>query len=201
VHASQLIAALLLAVVGGADAAPLDPANLEAQSLAHAIFEETNRVRQHHDRDPLEWSAPAAEAAQAQAEALAAADVLTHGSPKADKESTPFSRLTDQGLDPIFVAENAAFNFLLRYRAGEPFYTRSEDGETVRTFTPGGEPIEPHSPESFAKAIVEQWMNSPEHRKNLLSPEPSRIGIGCALSRHANRLDTIYAVQDFLRPR
>lgn len=195
----KLITALLIAV--SANAAPLDPGDFAPRPLARAIFEETNHVRQQHDLGALKWNSAAADAAQTQAEALAAADVLTHGSPKPDKRSTPLSRLTDQGLDPEFVAENAAFNFLLRYRAGKPFYTRSEDGESVRTYTPGGEPIEPHTPESFAKAIVEQWMNSPEHRKNLLSPEPTQIGIGCALSRHANSLDTIYAVQDFLRPR
>ncbi len=180
-------------------ASPLQRDGFEPRPLAGAIFEETNRVRAEHDLDPLDWNADAGKAAQAQAEALAAADVLTHGSAQPDEVSSPFSRLTEQGLDPTFVAENAAYHFLLRYESDEPFYTRSEGGRTVRTYKPGGKPIEPHSRESFAKAIVEQWMNSPGHRKNLLSPEPSEIGIGCALSRHANSLDTIYAVQNFLR--
>ncbi len=181
-----------------ATASPLQRDNFEPRPLAGAIFEETNRVRARHDLAPLDWNVDAAKAAQMQAEALAAAEVLTHGSAEPDEITNPFSRLTEQGLDPTFVAENVAYQFLLRYESNEPFYTRSEDGRTIHTDQPGGEPIEPNSRESFAKAIVEQWMNSPGHRANLLSPEPSEIGIGCALSRHANSLDTIYAVQKFL---
>jgi len=48
------------------------------------------------------------------------------------------------------------------------------------------------SPESVAKLIVDQWMNSPEHRKNILQPQYKREGIGISIAGLQ-----IYATQNF----
>jgi uncharacterized protein YkwD len=60
-----------------------------------------------------------------------------------------------------------------------------------------------YSPEGFgvkelAQGFINGWKKSPPHRKNLLDPDVSDIGIGVAHSSHTGRY---YAVQDFGRPK
>jgi uncharacterized protein YkwD len=50
----------------------------------------------------------------------------------------------------------------------------------------------------LAERFVEGWKKSPGHRKNLLDPDVTEIGIGVAHSPHTDRY---YAVQDFGRPK
>lgn len=51
--------------------------------------------------------------------------------------------------------------------------------------------------EELAAEFVEGWKNSPPHRRNLLNPDVSEIGVGVAQSRKSRRY---YAVQVFARP-
>ncbi len=51
--------------------------------------------------------------------------------------------------------------------------------------------------DGLAKQFVEGWKESPPHRKNLLDPDATEIGVGAAYSTRSGRY---YAVQDFGRP-
>jgi uncharacterized protein YkwD len=60
-----------------------------------------------------------------------------------------------------------------------------------------------YSPEGFrtkdlAQSLMKGWKNSPPHRKNLLDPDVSDIGVGLAYSSRTGRY---YAVQVFGRPK
>jgi uncharacterized protein YkwD len=60
-----------------------------------------------------------------------------------------------------------------------------------------------YSPEGFRTADLVQgfmkgWQKSPPHRKNLLDPDVSEIGVGLA---HSDRTGRYYAVQNFGRPK
>jgi uncharacterized protein YkwD len=50
----------------------------------------------------------------------------------------------------------------------------------------------------LAQALVTGWKNSPEHRRNMLDPDVTEIGVGVAPSEKTGRY---YGVQDFGRPR
>jgi uncharacterized protein YkwD len=52
------------------------------------------------------------------------------------------------------------------------------------------------SAETAARMLMQQWLNSPGHRQNILSGQASEIGVGTA--RGAN--GAIYAVQVFAAP-
>lgn len=50
-----------------------------------------------------------------------------------------------------------------------------------------------------SRAAVDAWMNSADHRQNILRPQFTEIGIGVAAG-HYKGLDTIYVVQEFGTP-
>jgi len=52
--------------------------------------------------------------------------------------------------------------------------------------------------EEMARTFMDGWEKSPPHRKNLLDPDVSEIGVGVARS---NKTGKFYAVQDFGRPK
>ncbi len=178
----------------------IDPEHFDAALLSAAIFHRTNAVRAEHELPALEYSTQAAKAAQAHSEAMANGDYLSHGTPKKKKNLSPYERLHNEGLQPQFSAENIAFSFLLKYESGKPFFTREENGKTLYSYEPEGEPLQSNTYLSFASSIVQQWMDSPPHRKNLLSKEPTQLGVGAALSTTKSGFDQIYSTQDFLAP-
>lgn len=179
---------------------PIARERFDAKLLSAAIFHRTNVVRAAHDLPALTYNAKAAAAAQQHAEAMAKGDYLSHGTPNRKKNLSPYDRLKIEGLEPQFSAENIAFSFLLRYQSGKPFFTREKNGETVFSYEPDGPPLPPHTYASFAEHMVQEWMDSPPHRKNLLAKEPSQLGVGTALAPAASGFDQIYGVQDFYAP-
>ena len=52
--------------------------------------------------------------------------------------------------------------------------------------------------EALALGFVKGWIESPEHRKNMLDPDVTEIGFGLAMSGKSGRY---YAVQMFGRPK
>ncbi|WP_165230794.1 CAP domain-containing protein [Aquisphaera insulae] len=52
--------------------------------------------------------------------------------------------------------------------------------------------------EALAKGFVENWKNSPGHRKNMLDPDATEAGMAVA---HGEKSGRYYAVQVFARPR
>jgi uncharacterized protein YkwD len=52
-------------------------------------------------------------------------------------------------------------------------------------------------PYSAAKAIVQEWLASPEHRANLLRPGFSRVGVGSAVGTFVGRAGATVVTADF----
>jgi uncharacterized protein YkwD len=180
--------------------APIEPRHFNAPLLSAAMFYRTNSVRSQHHLKPLIYNALVADAAQRHAERMARKEYLSHGASLKEKILTPYERLRNAGLRPHFSAETIAFKFRLRYQSGKPVYAREENGETVYSYEPGGKPLQPYTYAEFARAVVQQWMDSPGHRKVLLSKEAAQLGVGCALSPSRNGIDRIFCDQDFFAP-
>lgn len=83
---------------------------------------------------------------------------------------TPADRANAVGYDYCRIAENIAF------------------GEDSRGF----------QSETLAKMLMDGWAASPGHRRNLLDPEPTQIGVGVAAA--AGSRGRYIAVQEFGRP-
>ena len=82
----------------------------------------------------------------------------------------PWDRVAKAGYEYCVVLENIAYEF-------------NSDGFTT---------------EDLSKTFVEAWEKSPPHRKNMLDPDVSEIGVGVARSSKTGRF---YAVQDYGRPK
>ena len=52
----------------------------------------------------------------------------------------------------------------------------------------------------FAEALVDSWMKSPGHRKNILHGEVEYLGCACELPRNADAMQTFYCTQVFFLP-
>ncbi len=82
----------------------------------------------------------------------------------------PSQRVSEHGYDWSAVAENI----------GWAFHSGGFDSEQL------------------ARQLVEGWKNSPGHRRNLLDPDVTEIGVGVAYGRRSGRY---YGAQEFGRPR
>jgi uncharacterized protein YkwD len=77
-------------------------------------------------------------------------------------------------------------------KTNENFTIENRNG-TIRYFSTNGKEIFHYSYYEFAKIVVSGWMNSLGHRKNILSPEFTYLGCGCAkYEKQANGYSMLY---------
>ena len=147
------------------------------RSLPPALLVETNRVRQLHGRRPLQAHVELEAAADDQAAFMALLITAQHASPIRG-QGTPAERVQRHGVntDGAALAENVA-SFPVTHDA------------------------EPPPVAEIAAILVEQWMNSPGHRANLLSPQFTRFGGSVRLARVFGNVWCAFGVQLFLKPR
>jgi uncharacterized protein YkwD len=180
---------------------PIQISALDGDLLAAAILHATNQQRAKHRLPALEYDPAATQAARLQANVMAKEKFLGHENDFDPALKTPLDRIRKVGLKPRFIAENVALEFARQYRSGDLFYTRTVDGETVFSATPDGPPMPMHSYASFAAALLDGWMHSPDHRANILSDKPRRLGCAGATSRDEAGMEVFYCAQVFFTPR
>lgn len=177
----------------------IDFKHIDQHLLAAAVFHETNRRRIENDLDPLGYKHGLREAARIQASGMRREEMISHQHPDESKE-TLSDRLALLGIKGRYFAENVAMTFGIEYESGEPLYPRQEDGVRILSDQPDGAPIPPHTYLSFAEALLDTWMNSPGHRKNIVATEPRLLGTSCLHDRMADGMDRFYSVQVFFAP-
>jgi uncharacterized protein YkwD len=178
----------------------LKPGGYDLVLLDMAVFHETNRRRQQNGLPPLAFDPRARQLAQLQSQAMAAQDFVGHENPAEPEKKTLENRVHLIGLKPSFVAENVASAFGRQYKPGQKYYEREENGQKIYSYTPKGSNIPMHTYISFAEALVDSWMNSPGHRKNILHPSPKFLGCSCEPGTKADDLFTFYCAQNFYSP-
>ena len=182
-----------------ATAARIDFGNINPPLLDAAVFHETNRRRAGKRLPTLGFSKQARECARTQADAMLRTRQVTHENPEAGKR-TLADRVASVGFKPRFYGENVAMTFGIRYQPGTRFYPRVENGIRIASTTAGGPPIPRHSYRSFAESLVDQWMDSAGHRRNILSKFPTLLGVSCLLLRDDEGIAKFYCSQVFLAP-
>ena len=117
-----------------------------------AICAQTNAVRTAHGRSALTVSARMSHAAHLHAEQMVEHDFFGHTAPATAPWRRPADRLVAAGIiSPHTPAENIATWFAMDYQPGDGY--RVLDVETFR-YRSRGRPLQPHTPESFAQALV-----------------------------------------------
>lgn len=143
-----------------------------AKEIASAVLVETNRMRALHGGAPLKPLAKLDAAADDQAAYLALSMHTSHDSPILGQRF-PRERVQRHGLHPELVAENII----------------------SMGFTGPRPP--PVSLAALAAELVDQWMDSPVHRDNLLNPEFTHLGCATRRATLPGGTERFYSVQVF----
>jgi len=159
---------------------PIDLSRIDKNLLSAAIFHETNQRRKNQGLAPLDLLPGLHEAAEMHANSMARGGYLSHTNPDDPKRKTPWDRVRLTGLKPSYVSENVATHFGIRYEPGTRAYPSKKNGDVRFSRTPGGPPIPNHTYRSIAESLLDQWMGSPPHRKNIVSERAHYLGAACA---------------------
>lgn len=175
----RLLGLAPFALTARARVRPIAPENFDAAKLGAAISAESNRMRQEHKRPRLQVRAELLAAAEDQAATMALRLRPSHDGPFAGR-GTAWERVKRTGLAVEVVTENVAAISL-----------PSEASEETWADTY----------EALAAVFVREWLESPGHRRNLLSREVTQLGCAARIARVPVGPPRVFAVQVFARPK
>lgn len=153
----------------------------EVTQLEQEIHQWTNHYRQEHDLNPLSFNLELANIARTHSQDMAQNNYFSH------------TNLQDEG--PADRAERERFHCHINLSFGWYVKGISENiwQGWIYSYTIGGVPGGFLSSSKLAQNIVDDWMNSPGHRKNILTEFWKSEGIGVAITEDGK----VYATQDF----
>lgn len=180
-------------------AGAVDPATLDRDLLAWAIFHESNRVRRQLGLPEFAPLVEAAAAADLQATTGAIQRKASHDNPL-PSFATPLDRARRAGVKGRGVSENVALTSFLNVGRGGALGVQRINGRERFINLETGEPLQPHTYASFAADVVAKWMASPGHRANLVAPAARQLGCAVRATRGLSGADLIYSVQVLVIP-
>ena len=166
---------------------PLDPAAIERLVIAY-----TNEVREEHGLTPLEQDPEISEIARDHSAKMVTTGILSH---EIDGEGAT-DRALAAGYDCRAYDSDGTYtyglaeNISLKHRVKQ-WQGRGTDWEPVSYLG---------TAQAVAVGIVEDWMDSPGHRENILSARYKRIGVGVEVevsSKYGWRNEIFYTTQNF----
>lgn len=182
------------------EADPVQP-SVPPERLAHGrsfdlaafeelVFECVNEERRRHGLRPFSRDAALWKAARAHSSDMAGRNYFSHDTPRGFLRKGRFGdRLRANGVVAPRMAENIAMLPLVRSRA---VVRRRDAGGRI-----SAEVREDRlSYAALAAWAVQQWMESPGHRRNILSPALTTMGIGAAVGLRGKE-EYVYLTQDF----
>lgn len=176
---------------------PLNPKAIDHKLLHAAVFYATNRAREQHNRSPFQHSPALEQAAAGHSQAMTQYDFFSHTSVVPGMESMS-TRLSKAGVPAGYTAENIAQFSGLNYTAGKAVYTPATNGGYF-SYTPKGTPLRPRTYAEVGETVVQQWMDSPGHRQNILNPALKYLGVGLSAFEKKSFYNMLYfnATQNF----
>ncbi|MDY7083310.1 MAG: CAP domain-containing protein [Halobacteria archaeon] len=149
------------------------PSELNTTRVERAVHERVNQVRESHGVNPLSYDEELAGIAGNYSEQMATQGFFSHTEPDGDNYD---DRYNQAGYDCVLRSENGS---VAVDASGENLarlsYEHKKFNET-----------------DVAREVVEGWMKSSEHRKNMLSDRWRREGIGVYTTN-----STVYVTQNF----
>jgi len=125
---------------------------------------------------------------------MASRQVLSHQSTVPGKASLS-QRIESTGVSYRTGSEN--IGMVHRYRIDNQRFRIVDSGSCEFT-TNSGQPLPPHSYASLARHIVQLWMESPGHRKNILDRNASRTSVAVAFDPRAQYCGRYWVTQNFI---
>lgn len=151
----------------------IDPLQLE-----RLIHQEVNRERKKYGLAPLARDEKLTEIARNHSQDMARYNFFSHIN---SRHEDPTARGKRQGwnemkqIGPRTLKTGLAENIFLNSLYSKILTTRQNGVTVSREYLW-------NNPDQLAQTTVQGWMDSPPHRKNILSPQVDRQGIGVAIS-------------------
>ncbi|MCV2871618.1 CAP domain-containing protein [Defluviimonas sp. WL0050] len=164
------------------------------QGLADkAILAELNYHRCKKGLHELKQATGLRKVAGTHAKWMARSQQLSHRSTVAG-QATAAARLKSSGIR--FRAGSENIGYIARYQLdGRRFLIR--DRANCGFATNGGQMIPPHSYASMARTIVDLWMGSPKHRRNILDRKVTQVGSAVGFDPRSEYCGRLYVSQSF----
>ena len=180
-------------IVSGSSAElPLD-GTYNPTRLDQAILAEVNFQRCLIKRRPLQLQAELRQPARAHSDWMARNQRLSHKSAVSGRR-TLSDRVRASGVRYRYAAENLAY--LPLYDLSSRFRVVSKS--QCQFVSASGRRLGRHTYQSLAVRVVEMWMNSPGHRRNLLSQRTTHLSTAAAYQPRSGFCGDIYVTQIFV---
>lgn len=174
---------------GQAGASPLiDVSRFDAETIGRQILDKTNVERRRAGLPELVWNPALANAATGHSADMARRNYFSHKSKGLFRRSDLRDRTTKAGHSGGLVAENIAM--LPTYRS-QQYGTSVQNGQYRNWVQTDG-----CTYDQLSDWAMEQWMNSPGHRANILHPGLRSLGVGAALGQK-DGVPYVYLTQNF----
>ena len=174
----------------------IDLKNPDLTRLNAVVFYLTNEVRKKKKLTQVKYHPKLEEAAAIHSESMAKYDFFSHINKRSKKLRDPNARAGFVGIANPYLAENIIETFLLEYTAGDAVYP-GKKGEF--RYHPDDDPIKARTYISLGEVMLKAWMDSPDHRENILSKKAVQLGCGTAfyVKNDFNGMPAVIATQNF----
>jgi uncharacterized protein YkwD len=133
------------------------------------IFKLTNEERKKRGLRTLKFDERLKIAARQHSDDMLKKKYLSHNS-SVEIDKTPLQRIYNSGLPVLSVGENVAENI----------------GSAVSFLLK-------NKPDSLVRLVMKEWMESPSHRKNILNPDFSHMGVGSVADERLHKVTQNFA--------
>lgn len=168
--------------------------NHSTERLDLAVMLLTNQARCANGVPPLIGNPALRQAAYLHSQDMARLEFFAHDSPVPGRE-TLGRRLDQVGMAGRGGSENIINGRYMAYKSGRRYSVL--DASRCQFVYENGDPIAPHSYASMAVDIVDRWMNSPVHRRNILKASMKQHGFALAPSKTTSLCGGVLATQVF----
>ena len=121
-------------------------------------------------------------AAQMHSDDMINQNIYIHISPKSKKHKTMYDRVRSVGGIFDYISENILENNPYNLHNGEEYSWTENNGIKNYYITKTKKPIGKLTYNELAEKLVNQWLNSTPHRKNILNKNIKYMGVNTAIS-------------------
>ncbi len=152
---------------------------LDINLLNAAVFYASNEQRAKNNKKTFEFHGNLRDAATFHSKTMAEKNFFSHKNKKQRKYREFSDRIYQFGGNFYeYTGENIAQIAIYKINQRGIFFTkRGADRKVIYTDEDGNK-LQPHTYLSYAKLVVEEWMNSRPHRENLMTDEFKYLGCG-----------------------
>ena len=165
--------------------------NINYQILYREILEDLNIERIKYSKKAFSISRELNKAAILHSEQMNKYHFFSHVNKKNKKFATLLDRVLYVDGNFPFLAENIADIVMLNIPNNKRISIKQE-GNKILYFDENGSRINYHTYESLANKVVQSWMNSKGHRKNILNGDYSETGLGAIVHTKGEGLKKQY---------